>query len=67
MSRTARSANITIVDNVIRAIPKMIMAVKKFKDLEQEQREMVMKRIVKEFNNHKNLLESLSIMQGNIA
>jgi phosphopantothenate synthetase len=45
----------------------MIMAVKKFKDLEQEQREMVMKRIVKEFNNHKNLLESLSIMQGNIA
>lgn len=67
MSRTARSANITIVDNVIRAIPKMIMAVKKFNDLEQEQREMVMKRIVKEFNNHKNLQESLSIMQGNIA
>jgi 4-phosphopantoate--beta-alanine ligase len=67
MSRTARSANITIVDNVIRAIPKMITVAKKFKDLEQEQRKMVMKRIVKEFNNHKNLLESLSIMQGNIV
>ena len=66
MSRTARSANITIVDNVIRAIPKMIMIVKKFKDLELEQRKIVMKKIVKEFNNTKNLLESLSIMQGNI-
>lgn len=67
MSRTARSANITIVDNVIRAIPKMIMTVEKFNDLEQKQREVVMKRIAKEFDNHKNLLESLSIMQGNIA
>jgi 4-phosphopantoate--beta-alanine ligase len=67
MSRTARSANITIVDNVIRAIPKMIMIVKKFNDLELEQRKIVMKKIVKEFNNNKNLLESLSIMQGNIG
>jgi 4-phosphopantoate---beta-alanine ligase len=67
MSRTARSANITIVDNVIRAMPKMIMTVKKFNDIELDQRKIVMKKIVKEFNNHKNLLESLSIMQGNIA
>jgi 4-phosphopantoate---beta-alanine ligase len=66
MSRTARSANITIVDNVIRAIPKIIVMVKKFTNLEQKQREVVTKRIVKEFNNHNNLLESLSIMQGNI-
>jgi hypothetical protein len=45
----------------------MIMIVKKFNDLELEQRKIVMKKIVKEFNNNKNLLESLSIMQGNIG
>jgi 4-phosphopantoate---beta-alanine ligase len=67
MSRTARSANITIVDNAIRAIPKMLMTVKKLGGLKQEQREEIMKRIVKEFDNPKNLLESLSIMQGNLA
>jgi 4-phosphopantoate--beta-alanine ligase len=67
MSRTARSANITIVDNAIRAMPKMIMTVKKLRDLKQEQREEIMKRIVKEFDNPKNLLESLSVMRGNLA
>lgn len=67
MSRTARSANITIVDNAIRAIPKMIMTVKKLRGLKQEQREEIMKRIVKEFDNPKNLLESLSVMRGNLA
>ncbi|MGI0001917.1 MAG: phosphopantothenate/pantothenate synthetase [Nitrososphaeraceae archaeon] len=65
-SRTARSANITIVDNAIRAIPKMIMVVRKLKDLERKQRDMVMKRIVKEYDNQKNLIESLSAMRGNI-
>jgi 4-phosphopantoate---beta-alanine ligase len=65
-SRTARSANITIVDNAIRAIPKMIMVVRKLKDLERKQREMVMKRIVKEYDNQRNLIESLSVMRGNI-
>ena len=67
MSRTARSANITIVDNAIRAIPKMIKTVKKLRGLKQEQREEIMKRIVKEFDNPKNLLESLSVMRGNLA
>jgi 4-phosphopantoate--beta-alanine ligase len=67
MSRTARSANITIVDNAIRTIPKMIMTVKKLRGLKQEQREKIMKRIVKEFDNPKNLLESLSVMRGNLA
>lgn len=67
MSRTARSANITIVDNAIRAIPKMIMTVKKLRGLKQEQREEIMKRIVKEFDNPKNLLESLSVMRENLA
>jgi 4-phosphopantoate---beta-alanine ligase len=66
-SRTARSANITIVDNAIRAIPKMIMVAKKLKELERKQREKVLKRIIKGYDNQKNLLESLSAMRGNIG
>jgi phosphopantothenate synthetase len=42
------------------------MVVRKLKDLERKQREMVMKRIVKEYDNQKNLIESLSVMRGNI-
>jgi 4-phosphopantoate---beta-alanine ligase len=66
-SRTARSANITIVDNAIRAIPKMIVVAKKLKELERKQREKVLKRIIKGYDNQKNLLESLSAMRGNIG
>ena len=66
-SRTARSANITIVDNAIRAIPKMIVVAKKLKELELKQREKVLKRIIKGYDNQKNLLESLSAMRGNIG
>ncbi len=67
VSRTARLASITIVDNAIRAIPKMVMMVRKLQDLELEQREKVMKKIVEGFDNQNNLLESLSIMRGNIG
>jgi 4-phosphopantoate---beta-alanine ligase len=66
-SRTARSASITIVDNAIRAIPKMIVVAKKLKELERKQREKVLKRIIKGYDNQKNLLESLSAMRGNIG
>jgi phosphopantothenate synthetase len=42
------------------------MVVRILKDLERKQREIVMKRIVKEYDNQKNLIESLSVMRGNI-
>ena len=70
LSRTATSANITIVDNVIRAIPEMVAAAKKLKEQEQKRRrkqtknETKIKKIVRDFNNAKNLFESLSIMRG---
>lgn len=67
LSRTARSANITIIDNAIRAIPEMIIAVRKMKLIELKRREMIMRRIVKEFDNQKNLFESLSLLRGNIS
>jgi 4-phosphopantoate--beta-alanine ligase len=66
-SRTARSANITIVDNAIRAIPKMIVVARKMKELERKQRERVLKRIVKGYDNQKNLLDSLSVMRGDFG
>jgi len=37
LSRTARTATITIVDNVVRALPKLIELVEEMKDLSQEE------------------------------
>jgi 4-phosphopantoate--beta-alanine ligase len=67
ISRTASSANITIVDNAIRAIPSMIVVARKLKELKRKQREKVLERIVKGYDNKKNLLESLSVMRGKIG
>lgn len=73
LSRTATSANITIVDNVIRAIPEMIATAKKLKEEEGRRRrkkqtksETRIKKILREFNNTKNLYESLSLMRGQV-
>ncbi len=52
LSRTARMADITIVDNVIRAIPNISKFVKQTKKEEIEE-------ILKNFNNRRNLIESV--------
>lgn len=67
LSRTARSAHITIVDNVIRTIPIMVAIVKGLKGIRQEYREEIMRKTVKEFDNLNNLLESESVMRGNVV
>jgi 4-phosphopantoate---beta-alanine ligase len=67
MSRTARLAQITVVDNVIRAIPIMIAFVKRLKGIRQEYREKIMRKTIREFDNLNNLLESESIMRGNVT
>jgi 4-phosphopantoate--beta-alanine ligase len=64
LSRTARSAQITIVDNIIRAIPRMIAAAKQLMDKNNKH---LMERLVKEFDNRENLLESLRLIQGGIG
>jgi 4-phosphopantoate---beta-alanine ligase len=66
-SRTASLANVTIVDNAIRAIPRMIVVARRLKELKREQREKVLKRIINGYDNQKNLLESLSVMRGEIG
>ncbi|MCX8191411.1 MAG: phosphopantothenate/pantothenate synthetase family protein, partial [Nitrososphaerales archaeon] len=51
LSRTSKSASITIVDNVVRAIPKLVEEASK---LRSESRENL-QRIVEGFDNRKNL------------
>jgi 4-phosphopantoate--beta-alanine ligase len=58
MSRTARAADIAIVDNITRALPLMIETVK---GLSQKPREKLQK-IMKKFDNNANLKASLRFM-----
>jgi 4-phosphopantoate---beta-alanine ligase len=59
LSRTSRAATITVVDNLIRALPAMAMEAKRLK----QQNGKILKRIVNEFDNSKNLSESLEIIR----
>jgi 4-phosphopantoate---beta-alanine ligase len=59
LSRTAKAANITIVDNIVRAIPEMVIAAKNMKRTD----ESIMNKIIKGFDNKLNLAESLKIIQ----
>ena len=60
LSRTSRAANITIVDNVVRAMPALIEAARKLRGT------MSLKKITDNFDNRKNLQESLKIMKGEV-
>ena len=55
LSRTAKTATITIVDNIVRAVPNLIEAVKELSNVDPT----TLHQIVKCFNNKKNLQESL--------
>ena len=58
ISRTARLANITIVDNITRAIPNIEKWVNKLKNNEEKD----LKEIVKSWDNEKMLKETLSFI-----
>ncbi len=51
LSRTARTASITIVDNIVRAIPSLIAQVRSFKRFPREK----LVRVVESFDNKHNL------------
>jgi 4-phosphopantoate---beta-alanine ligase len=59
LSRTAKAAQITVVDNIIRAIPEMIIAAKHLKTKDKS----TLEKIVEEFDNKSNLAESLSLIR----
>jgi 4-phosphopantoate---beta-alanine ligase len=58
LSRTSRAANITIVDNVVRAMPALVEAARKLRGAKS------LRKIMDDFNNMKNLRESLKIIKG---
>jgi 4-phosphopantoate--beta-alanine ligase len=59
LSRTSKAATVTVTDNIIRALPAMATEAKQLKQKSGE----ILKKIVNEFNNSKNLSESLEIIR----
>jgi len=55
LSRTARAANITIVDNVVRAIPQMINKARELKNKSRSELE----EILKNYDNNRTLQEAI--------
>jgi len=62
LSRTSRTASITIVDNIIRVIPCIIKKVDELKKIDRK----TLKKIVDDFDNKDNLRKSLKIMLSSI-
>jgi 4-phosphopantoate--beta-alanine ligase len=62
LSRTSKTASITIVDNIIRAIPCLIIKVEKLKEYDEEE----LKKLIKDFDNNINLRDSLKTMLSSI-
>jgi 4-phosphopantoate--beta-alanine ligase len=58
LSRTAKKASITIVDDITRVIPLMIKTAEKFKKYNKKD----LKNIIKDFSNEENLKESMKLM-----
>jgi 4-phosphopantoate--beta-alanine ligase len=62
LSRTAVAAQITIVDNIVRAIPALVKATEDLKSADS----LTLQSIVRQFDNRRNLQESLRLIRGGI-
>jgi 4-phosphopantoate--beta-alanine ligase len=62
VSRTAIWADITIVDNIIRTLPEMVKIAGDLKKFNKED----LKKIVEEFNNKKNIQDTLELIKNYI-
>ncbi len=58
LSRTSINADITIVDNIIRVLPKMVEIAKKLKNYTKEE----LYNIITKFNNEKNVQDMLELI-----
>ena len=63
MSRSAQKATITIVDNIIRTVPLLIMTITKLKNYNKNE----LQKIIKEYDNKKMLKKSLDTINKNLA
>lgn len=62
LSRTAKAATVTIVDNIVRAVPNMAVMAKEMKALDAAELE----ETVEEFHNNKALAQALDDMMDNL-
>ena len=62
MSRTAVYSDVTLVDNIIRALPLMVKYAKEMKDLPEEE----LRKFVDGFNNDENLAMSVRIIMKHL-
>ena len=62
LSRTAQKSTITIVDNVVRAMPKLVEMAEKLKHDAKKCREILF-----DFDNEKNLAESISLIKERLS
>lgn len=63
LSRTAQKATITIIDNVVRAAPKLVETAEKLKKQDAEK----CKQILLEFDNKENLAQAITLMEENLS
>ncbi|MGQ9641114.1 MAG: 4-phosphopantoate--beta-alanine ligase [Candidatus Bathycorpusculaceae bacterium] len=63
LSRTSQKATITIVDNVVRAMPKLIETAKKLKTQGLEK----CRKTLRNFNNKPNLAESINLIKERLS
>ena len=62
MSRTARAADITIVDNLVRAVPLMVKMAERLKNAPTAQ----LRKILRDFDNGKNLERTLDLISSRL-
>lgn len=62
LSRTAKAATVTIIDNIVRAVPNMAVMAKEMKALDAAELE----ETVEEFHNNKALAQALDDMMDNL-
>ncbi|MFW9934342.1 MAG: phosphopantothenate/pantothenate synthetase [Candidatus Thorarchaeota archaeon] len=62
LSRTAQMANITIVDNVVRALPLLITAVRKLRNDSKKK----LQAIIDDFDNQQNLSEAIHLINNRL-
>ena len=63
LSRTAQWANVTIVDNIVRAVPKMIEIAKELKEKEEAK----LLKIIKDYDNSKVLSRAIIAIRENLT
>ncbi|MFQ6073682.1 MAG: 4-phosphopantoate--beta-alanine ligase [Candidatus Bathyarchaeia archaeon] len=63
LSRTAQFATITIVDNIVRAMPTLVEAAEKLKKEDRSK----LKAILANFSNRKNLSEALNLINQRLS